>query len=375
MKRKHRVVLWGTFDTKNTRNRVTLDLLPEAAEIVAIIHHPIWLPDADKTQIGVVSLLLKFIGIIPAYIAMLYRYWNAPEHDAVIVLHPGILDVCIVAPLAKLRRKAIIWDMFVSAYTTFVTDRRLVAAGHPLARVLKGYERFVAGCADRVILDTKTSAGNVFKLLRLRRQPDVVPISADPVYFPYRALVASDLPFTVLFYAKFAPLHGLSVVLEAVKLLAGEGVCWRFIGMGQEGDQLSAFMAEHPELPVTWIRHVPYEELLPEIAGAHICLGLLGDINKAQHVVAHKMYQALHVGRPIITLDSVALRDLIPEEVPGLYRLKQPTGFAVAEAIRACRAEYGELRRIEPLFASVRGGIDGSKVVSAWLRVFSKDSL
>jgi glycosyltransferase involved in cell wall biosynthesis len=57
-----------------------------------------------------------------------------------------------------------------------------------------------------------------------------------------------------------------------------------------------------------WISGEEYEQ---ELAEADICLGVFGGTAKATRVIPSKVYDALAAGRPIITADTPAARELL----------------------------------------------------------------
>ena len=67
--------------------------------------------------------------------------------------------------------------------------------------------------------------------------------------------------------------------------------------------------------------HVPwveYERLGEELAAAGICLGVFGRSEKAARVVPNKVYHAMCVGRPVITADTPAAREVLEDERTAL---------------------------------------------------------
>ncbi len=55
---------------------------------------------------------------------------------------------------------------------------------------------------------------------------------------------------------------------------------------------------------------VDYDTLHQHIADADVCLGIFGTSAKAANAIPNKAYQILAVGRPLVTRDSPAIREL-----------------------------------------------------------------
>jgi len=101
------------------------------------------------------------------------------------------------------------------------------------------------------------------------------------------------------------------------------------------------------DLPGIAFRESVAADKLPAlVARANISLGIFGVTPKAARVIPNKVYQTLALGKPVITADTLALRERF---TPGEHLLATPPGDsdALAEAIRtlagnaALRAELG----------------------------------
>jgi len=76
----------------------------------------------------------------------------------------------------------------------------------------------------------------------------------------------------------------------------------------------------------------PYQQLPNHIAKADLCLGIFGDTPKAKRVIPNKAFEALAMGKPLITGDSPATREaLINMEDCILCEMANPK--AIAESI------------------------------------------
>jgi glycosyltransferase involved in cell wall biosynthesis len=143
--------------------------------------------------------------------------------------------------------------------------------------------------------------------------------------------------FHVLFVGKFAPLHGVDLILEAARLLPD--VDFRIVGTGQVTHVMDARPPNVEHVP--WVE---YERVAGEYSRAGCALGIFGASGKAQRVIPHKTFQALAVGTPLITADTVAARELLANGRDSL--LVERTAESLAEAIVALRDDPDLAARI-----------------------------
>lgn len=98
--------------------------------------------------------------------------------------------------------------------------------------------------------------------------------------------------FNVLFWGKMIPLQGVPYIKKAAELLRGDpSIEFRIIG----------------DPPVS------YSELVALIPTADVCLGIFGDTDKAQRVIPNKVYEAIAAGKPVISGDTPAIRELFTD--------------------------------------------------------------
>jgi glycosyltransferase involved in cell wall biosynthesis len=117
----------------------------------------------------------------------------------------------------------------------------------------------------------------------------------------------------VLFVGRCVPLHGLDTIVEAAARL-GDRARVVVIGRGPERAAAEA-KARERGVAIEWRDEVPLAALPEELARAAVVLGVFGAGRKAAMVVPNKVYQAVAAGRPLVTLDGPALREvLVPDE-------------------------------------------------------------
>ena len=339
-----RIVFWGTYDVGKPRTRILLRGLKSTDNEVTECRADVWHGVSDKSQIRGflrrVRLLMRWLGSYPG---LLLRYLRLPRHDCVIIGYLGHLDVLVIWPLAKLGGTPVVWDAFLSLYSTVVEDRKLVGRSHLLAHFLFAWEWLACRAADVVVLDTKAQADYFAARYRIpTKKTASVFVGVDPDAFPRRRRTGSEgtanqLPFTVLFYGSFIPLHGIDTIVRAAQLARDLPIEWVIIGNGQEEERIRALLeTDHP----AWLKLVPWvpytEQFVYEwMLRANVCLGIFGASEKASRVIPNKVFQIVFVGRPLITRESPAIRELLRPDMPGVALVPPAEPRALLEAV--CR--------------------------------------
>lgn len=337
---KMKIVYWGTYDLGKPRNRILLRGIRANRIEVTECHTDLWHGVEDKSQVsGLMRKSLFFLAWLWSYPGLICRYLWLPRHDAVVVGYLGHLDVLILWPFAKLRGVPVVWDAFLSLYDTIVFDRRLVGRWHPLALIVFAWEWLACRAADRIVLDTRAHADYFENLYNLpRKKMQVAVVGAEPEIFAElkKGKVQSDKrhKFMVLFYGQFIPLHGIDTIVLAARALHAEPVCFTMIGKGQEEQKIRDILAKHPLENLQWIPWVEYPELIDWIHKADVCLGIFGETGKASRVIPNKVFQIVAAGKPLITRDSPAIRELFFSGTNPVILVKAGDPFELAAQIK-----------------------------------------
>ena len=272
-------------------------------------------------------------------------------HDVVVIGYLGHLDILILWPFAKWRGVPIIWDAFLSLYNTVVEDRKLIGRRNPLSLGLYAWEWLACRAATLVILDTKVHAGYFERCFKLPadRTADVLVGAETDIFVPQTTEIDREKDdkqsVSVLFYGQFIPLHGIETIIKAATQLEDEPFEWQFIGQGQEAERIRALLEQHPLPRLNWTRWVPFHELPGWIQRADVCLGIFGDTSKANLVIPNKAYQILAVGKPLITRDSAAIRELITQDHVGIFLVPPADPEALVDALLKFKHQANQLGR------------------------------
>ena len=281
------------------------------------------------------SLSGSYLTRLPAVIKKWFgTLWRRETFDAVFVGFLGHPLVPIVKKTAP--KKPIIFDVHSSFYDTLVKDRGRFKDGSIMSRLLQAFDRYSCSLADKVFLDTYEHA-NYF-----RDQFDLEPelfertlVGADDLLFYPREKDPGDV-FTVHFQGggggMLLPLHGFPYILKAAKLLEDRDDIKFNMICSVEDFGYDSLIEELNPRNVDFIGMVPAEEVPEVIARADLCLGVFGSTPKAQRVIPGKVYEALAMGKPVITARTPAIAELLTDRV-DVFLCDPASPESLAEAI------------------------------------------
>ena len=334
-------LLWlGTYERDYTRTRVLMAGLRELGVEVLECHRPLWELTRHKAGSFLSAKGLPRIAgqVLSSWASIAAEQRRFAGVDAIVAGYPHQPDALPAAVFARGRRVPLVADAMISMSDTLAGDRGRVGA--LTGRALAALDTATLRVADVVIADTDAHAR--YYAERFGVAPGrigVARLGAETEVFK-PAPPPSGTP-RALFYGKLAPLHGLDTLLEAARVPGAPPV--RLVGDGQLGDWLAEELRrdrppgfEH----VPWIEH---ERLGEELARAGICLGVFGRSEKAARVVPNKVYHAMCVGRPVITADTPAAREVLEHEHTALL---VPPGDAAALAAAMTRLAEDEALRV-----------------------------
>lgn len=318
-----RVLYFGTYDRAYPRNAQVISALRGVGAEVREQHRPVW-EGRHNWSVG----LRQALRIAGAQWSLRHHVDGEPEPDVLIVGYPGHFDLAAARRVA--RGRPVVFNPLVSLHDTLVGDRGRFRHGSPAAHVLRLADRRAFRRADVVVADTDAQAAFFREEFGLASDTvEVCFVGAEDRLF--RPGPPPRVPFHALFVGKLIPLHGLATILEAAAL--APEIPFRIVG----GGQLEPLLAARPA-NVTWVPWIEYEELPHAIHAAGCALGIFGSGDKAARVIPNKAFQALACGRPLVTADTPAARELL---VDGANALLVPPGDAeaIAAAVRRLAAD------------------------------------
>jgi glycosyltransferase involved in cell wall biosynthesis len=237
----------------------------------------------------------------------LVRFLRSKHKSDVIVV--GFFGQFLVPIVRLFTRKKIVFDTFLSAYQTLAFDRKAISPQGIGATLVRFVEKLSCQLADACLLDTQQHIEYFVKEYHLDRakfrRSFLGATSTQALAAPVRE---ANGPI-VHFHGEFQALHGVKFIIEAAKLLPE--IKFRMIGSGRELAACTSYCKTLKADNVEFIPAVPFETVQQYIREATVCLGIFGETHKAQLVIPIKVYEALAMGKPIITADTPAIKELL----------------------------------------------------------------
>jgi glycosyltransferase involved in cell wall biosynthesis len=285
-------------------------------------------------------------------------------------------DVPLAWLLSRISGRSLVFDPLVSRYETRVLDRGDVPEGSLQAWHNRNIDRLSFKLPDLVLADTEAHAAFYTSQYALEAgKVEALHIGFDDDFFHEEPYSCGNGTLEVLFYGTYLPLHGVRTIIDAISLLADRPYHFTLVGEGQTYGEMRKRAAHIPSKSISFLPKVPAERLNAMIAGSDMVLGIFGVTRKAAMVIPNKVYQALAVGRPVITADTPAVREIFSK---GEHLSTVPPGNprALADAVLML-GESAELRgRIAAAGGSyVRREFNSKRVAERLVKMFQEKGI
>jgi glycosyltransferase involved in cell wall biosynthesis len=240
--------------------------------------------------------------------------------DVVICADLSQLVIEPVIEFAREREIPLVLDFFFSFYESMVFDRKVLSKHSWRAAFYRKSDLRALKEADLVFFDTADHLVFTADLYPDSfRRAFVLPIGCPELFFeekPGEVLEKTGI-FNVLFWGSYIPLQGVEYILKAAHDLQDKDPEIHFSLIGKEGQTYPQMKQMAKDWQLNNLEFIPAmspEKLIGHIRSSDIALGIFGDTGKAQRVVPHKVYEAMALGLPIITMASSASEDLLSSQ-------------------------------------------------------------
>lgn len=299
----------------------TIRILEHAG--VEIIERGQWLPEslhlwklAKAPPWRAVTGLLRLAALNLISLAkVLHAQRN--QRMPVYVPYPTLFFLWFASWLPAQLRPVCIADAYISIWDSMFQDRSSAKKAGILSNWIKAAEARSLRAAAMVLVDTvanKSYMAEQFGIPPSRLRAFPLAIAEAPFVAARRRNRSSTSPLVILFIGTMIPLHGVDVLLAGIEpLLANDRYLFRLVGDGQSAHFIEAFLADHAEANIEWIR--PWqslEQVAAHIQQADVCLGVFGGNGKATRVLPFKAYMYLAAGRVLVSQSGLSLPDGAP---------------------------------------------------------------
>jgi glycosyltransferase involved in cell wall biosynthesis len=330
-----RVCYFGTYRQEYSRNQIMIEGLRRAGVEVIECHEPLWKGVEDRVRAASGGWIRPafFVRVLCVYYNLLRQYSALGHYDIMVVGYPGQFDVFLARLLTWLRRKPLVWDVFMSIYLISV-ERRLDKRSGFTVGALRCLEWLASRLPNRLILDTSEYVSWFVKIYNLTpNRFSLVPTGADDrVFHPIKTAQTRDGLFRVLYYGTFIPNHGICHIVEAARLLAyDEMIRFELIGDGPDRKTAQALAQKYHLKNMVFIPWMERNALVEQVAQADICLGAFGNTPQSVMTIQNKIYEGLAMAKPVITGDSLSVRHALGDrEIVFLCERENPSALVCA---------------------------------------------
>lgn len=306
------VCYFGTYREEYSRNRIMMAALQSAGVTVKECHVPLWHGIEDRVNVTVGGWRSpKFWWrVLKAYFQLFSKYSKVGDYDVLMVGYPGQFDVFLARFLANLKKKLLVWDVFMSIYLV-AKERKLDENNHSSIKLIRKIEAKALQKPDLLIQDTAEyvkwfHSEYGISLDRFR----LIPTGADDrVFKPQLPSSHQDGLFHVLYYGTFIPNHGVKAIIEAAQLLREDSqIIFDLIGDGPDRKAAQEFVDVNGLKNVRFYDWMDQKNLIQWISKSDICLGAFGDTPQSLMTIQNKIYECMAMGKAVISGDSPAVR-------------------------------------------------------------------
>ena len=296
----------------------------------------LWLGIEDRIRLASGGWLKPSFGwrALKSYYRLWRKYSKIGEFDLLVVGYPGQLDVFLAYLLSRIRKKPLVWDIFMSIYL-IALERELQGKSPFTIRLLRILEKMACRLPELMILDTtqylswfQSTHGIHSDRFRL------VPTGADDRYFkPTTGQKSKSGFFQVVYYGTFIPNHGVAYIVEAARLLASTPMIqFMLIGQGPDKPKAQSLAEKYQLTNLVFVEWMEKGDLVSQVGQADICLGVFGTTPQSLMTVQNKIYEGLAMAKPVITGTSPAIKDVFIHRT-HVYLCERANPSSLAQAI------------------------------------------
>ena len=319
--KKLRILYFGRYSAKYPRNAVILAGLRANGVLVNELN--------SKNIFWPIDLLIN--GIL------------AKKFDVIFVAYPGHLEVFIAKIIGVLRKKPVVLDKFYSLYDTFILDRKILPNLFPFYFPFKLLDYFDCLLADLILLDTQQNINFFLETYSIQKNKFFKLFVGA---FPNKLKHSKSSFFTVLFFGRYIPLQGTKIIIKSAEILKNKkNIRFVLVGKGQDFYFVKKYAVEKKIDNVLFLGECNISKIKSLVASASLGLGVFGSTGKTKRVIPNKCFEIIAAGKPLLTANTPAIRELlIPEK--DCLTCKEASEIDLARKIIYASNNFGKIKKI-----------------------------
>ncbi len=326
-----RLCFFGAYDPEYPRNTV----IKRGLSLNGVDVSECWLPPKYKFWLRYPLLASRYLS-------------SCVKGDIFFVPEFCQKDVPLAKILSLLSSKKIVFDPLAGRFETKIMDWKRKPQDSWQARLNFKIDSWAFRLSDLILADTKAHKDYFCQKYCLPSEKvEVLPVGFDDVLFKPSAVAEQENLFTVLFFGSFLPLHGVDCILEAANIISSKepSIQFRLIGSGQTLFLAKNLASKFGSSNVLFEDWLPLSELPQRISSSDICLGIFGRTEKARRVVPHKIFQAMGMRKPVITVQTPAVEEFFSHR-ENIFLIQESRSDLLAQAILELKREEDLRERI-----------------------------
>lgn len=332
----YRICFLGTYDKFYSRNQVMFLGLTKSGVQYDEVHAQ--LPQTelnDSRHLSVLQIFNRLWRKVSLFPLVLKSLKIIASCDVIFVPYPGHLDVPLAWLLGIILHKPIIFDPTFSLYQVVTSDFKLISTSHPLAYLLKLYEKIIFSLPTLVIADSNFQKEYYVQLLGISEdRVHIVPFGVNSDKYPYQGFQKdSNNIFRVIYYGLYNPLHGVEYLIQAANELRDyPDIQFVFVGRGQMYESTVKLAKEMKLENVVFHPDVTEKDALPLLKDADVFVGFFQRSNTVFRTIPNKVVQGLSLGKAVLTCETPAIKSMF-EHKKNMYLCEVANAKSIAEAI------------------------------------------
>ncbi|ALO46413.1 glycosyltransferase [Pseudohongiella spirulinae] len=316
--------------------------------------------------------LKRLVGILLLFFTIPFRFFliSLASHVLVLPMNFHIFSALDIF-FARLLRKRIIVDFYISNYDTLVNDRQLLKQGSLSAKWAMFKDRFFMSSASTLIFLNQSEAlyyseiaGITNNIAKIKIIPLCVDYRTEFFIEGHKDQVAKDF-FSVCWWGTYIPLHGLENLINAFTKISNKKIKLYLFGDSEKKSKPYKELIESYGLSEHVIVNNDFSfsngKLAPFLKeNCDLAVGNFGSSAKAKTVLVNKLVDALSLGLPCLTMSTKAVGEFFAKNEGVILTDVDPD--SIARSILYCFENQDEL------------GVIGKMGKLKYLSTFSPDA-